>query len=77
VKHITFVLDDDTYLAAERKARALNTSVAEIAAHYIRQWTNEAESLEPARQRLKSMFDEPTRQFAVGTPDDRSLRNAR
>ena len=77
MKNITLTLDENTYLQAEQKAVALHTSVSEVAADYLRQWASEGATVEQSRQHMATMFAQPNWRFAVGTPDDRTLRNAR
>ncbi len=77
MKNITLALDDKTYRQAEEKAVALHTSVSEVAADYLRQWASEGATAEQARQHMAAMFAQPNWRFGVGTPDDRTLRNAR
>jgi len=77
MKNITLTLDDTTFSKAEQKAVALHTSVSEAAMDYLRRWTSEGASVEQARQHMATMFARPNWRFAVGTPDDRTLRNAR
>jgi hypothetical protein len=77
MKTITLTLDDDTYSRAEQKAGALQTSVSEVAVDYLRRWAAENLAVEQARRELAARFAQPTWRFAVGTPDDRALRNAR
>ena len=77
MKSITLTLDDETHSKAERKADALQTSVSEVAADYLRHWAAEEVAVEQARRNLANLFTHPNWRFAVGTPDDRTLRNAR
>ena len=77
MKNITLSLDDEVYSKAEEKAVALHTSVSEVAVDYLRNWASQDASVEQARQRMATMFAQPNWRFAVGTPDDRTLRNAR
>ena len=77
MKNITLSLDDDIYSKAEEKAVALNTSVSEVAVDYLRHWATKDASVEQARQHIATVFAQPNWRFAVGTPDDRTLRNAR
>ncbi len=77
MKNITLTLDDSTFSKAEQKVVALHTSVSEVAADYVRQWASEGATVEQARQPMATMFARPNWRFAVGTPDDRTQRNAR
>ena len=77
MKNVTLTLDDDIYSKADAKADALQTSVSEVAVDYLRRWASEGASVEQARQHMATMFAQPNWRFAVGTPDDRTLRNAR
>jgi hypothetical protein len=77
MKNITLTLDDDVYSKADEKAVTLHTSVGEVAVDYLRRWASEGASVEQARQHLATMFAQPNWRFAVGAPDDRTLRNAR
>jgi hypothetical protein len=73
-------IDESVLEKAELKARALDTSVAEIVTDYLQNWTAENPErtrLEEAREELKARFAKRDWQFAVGTPDDREQRNAR
>ena len=77
MKNIALHLDDETHSKAERKAGVLQTSISEVAADYLRHWAAEEVAVEQARRNLANRFAQPNWQFAVGTPDDRTLRNAR
>ena len=77
MKNITLSLEDDIYSQAEVKAVALHTSVSEVAVDYLRLWAAQNSSVEQARQHMAAMFAQPNWRFAVGTADDRTLRNAR
>lgn len=77
MRTISIDLDDDLYVEAERKASALQKSVGDVVADYLRHWAAETPSLEEARQALKERFARQDWEFAVGTPDDREQRNAR
>lgn len=77
MKNITLSIDDETYSKAEQKAGALKTSVSEVAADYLRHWAADSVAMEHARRHLATLFAQPNWRFAVGTPDDRTLRNAR
>ena len=77
MKNITLSLEDDVYLKAKVKAVALQTSVSEVAVDYLRHWASQNASVEQARQQMAAMFAQPNWRFAVGTADDRTLRNAR
>lgn len=76
MKTITMTIDDDTFARAELKAEALETSVNEVVAAYLRHWA-EADGAQQARAAMAARFARPDWQFAVGTPDDREQRNAR
>jgi len=77
MKNIMLSLDDDVYSKAEEKAVALRKSVSEVAVDYLRHWAFGDASVEQARQHMAAMFAQPNWRFAVGTLDDRTLRNAR
>lgn len=77
MKNITLTLDEDIYSKAEEKAVALHMSVSEVAVDYLRRWASEDANVEQARKHMATKFAQPNWRFAVGTPDDRTLRNAR
>ena len=77
MKHITLTLDDTTYGQVERMAVALDTSVDQLIADHLRQWTVDENAAQQARRRMTALFAQPTWSFAVGTADDREQRNAR
>lgn len=76
MKNVTLTLDDATYGLVEQKAIALNASVDEVIAEFVRQWSAEG-STEQVRRRMSDLFAQPDWRFAVGTADDREQRNAR
>ena len=77
MKNITLTLDEATYWMAEQKAVSLDTSVSQVVAEYLRQWTAGQDATVQARRRMAALFAQPNWRFAVGTADDREQRNAR
>ena len=77
MKNITLTLDDVTYGLVEQKATALDTSVSQVIAEYVRQWTADEDGTEQARRSMSGLFAQPNWRFAIGTADDREQRNAR
>jgi hypothetical protein len=77
MKTIAVDIEDDVYSKAQQKALALETSVPSIVADYLRRWASESEAVDHARCQMTARFAHSNWQFAVGTPDDRTLRNAR
>lgn len=74
---IAVPLEDAVYAKAQQKALALETSVPEVVANYLRSWTSDTAALSEAHETLRARFAKRDWDFAVGTPDDRSQRNAR
>ena len=77
MKNVTLTLDDATYGLVERKAIALDASVSQVIAEFVRQWTADDDGTEQARRSMSDFFAQPNWRFAVGTADDREQRNAR
>jgi hypothetical protein len=56
VKNITVTVEDGIYRKARRKAAALDTSVSQVVAAYLRSWTSE-EGLKRRRvKKLRNIF---------------------
>ena len=77
MKTIEVSIDDDTYSKAEEKAVALSTSLPNVVADYLRQWTADEERVEEVRRKMSELFAKPGWRFGLGTPDTREERNAR
>jgi hypothetical protein len=77
MKTIDIPIDDDTFSKAEQKAAALSTSLPDVVARYLRQWSDGEAAQAEVRRKMIAMFAKPTWQFGVGAPDSREQRNAR
>jgi hypothetical protein len=77
MKTIDVPIDDETYSRAQGKALALSTSLPDVVANYLRQWTGGEERREEARRTMSQLFAQPDWQFGVGTRDTREERNGR
>ena len=56
MKNITVGIDDEVYLKARRKAASLDTSVSQVVATFLRNWTAE-EGLKKSRaKKLRKLF---------------------
>jgi len=74
---VPVMIEDDLYAKAEQKASALQTSVPDVVADYLRQWIAEGDRRPAARAAMRKRFESPDWQFAVGELEDREQRNAR
>jgi hypothetical protein len=77
MKTISLEIDHATWIKAQQKAEALATSVDQVIRDYVRHWATEENAIDEARRLMTARFAHPDWEFAVGTPDDRELRNAR
>jgi hypothetical protein len=76
MRTIMVPVDDDTYLNAETRARALGKSVSDVVANYLREWVSD-DAIQQARESLKARFAKPDWQFSIGNHDDREQPNVR
>ena len=56
MKNITVGIDDETYLKARRKAAALDTSVSQVVATFLRKWTAEEGLKRNRARKLRKLF---------------------
>jgi hypothetical protein len=75
-------LDDAVLEKAERKAKSLDTSISDVVAKYLQDWTAgsstaDQQRMAEARRQWKARFARRDGEFSIGTPDTRDQRNAR
>ena len=56
VKNITVTIEDEIYRKARRKAAALDTSVSQVVAAYLRSWTSEEGLKRYRAKKLRNIF---------------------
>jgi hypothetical protein len=56
VKNITVAVEDGIYRKARRKAAALDTSVSQVVAAYLRNWTSDEGLKRNRARRLRKIF---------------------
>jgi hypothetical protein len=56
VKNITVGIGDEIYFKARRKAASLDTSVSQVVADFLRNWTTEEASKKSRTKKLRKLF---------------------
>ena len=75
MKDVTVSIDEGVLLRAEEPAASLETSVSDVVAEYLRQWTSD-HNVNEARRVMSENFSQPNWSCGVGTPDTREQRSA-
>jgi hypothetical protein len=74
---VPVMIEGDLYAQAQKKAAALQTSVPDIVAEYLKDWVAGEDQRSAAREVMRRRFASPDWRFAVGNLEGREERNAR